>query len=46
MYFKLYALALLGVILGFEVYCDWEWATTLLLLPATLAALVAMTGQA
>ena len=46
MYFKLYALALLAVIGGFEVYYDWEWATTLLLLPATLAALVTMLSRA
>jgi hypothetical protein len=46
MYFKLCSLALLAFIGGFEVYYDWEWATTLLLLPATLAALVALTGLA
>lgn len=38
MYYKLYALALLGLIVGVETYFEWDMSVTVALLPATVAA--------
>jgi hypothetical protein len=45
MYFKLWALVLLGLIGGFAAYHDFNLEMTLPLIPATLAALVAVAGR-
>lgn len=45
MYFKLYALALLAMIAGMEIWYDGDPWVAFLLAPAAIAGLVATIGQ-